>query len=74
MYAFAALVIKGYEYHDDYVETSSFSVTITDSDVWTYADAENFILDEWLHSENPDDYGPFVPWLRIASIEHVQLN
>lgn len=39
---FVVLLTIGYEYHDDYVELGTFSVSIPrQDDVWTYAHAED---------------------------------
>jgi len=71
--SFAALVVYGYEYHDDYVQTGSVSVTVDiPTDLWpargfdaAVLAAEDVIFD--LLDGIEDDL-----WCRVESVERVR--
>lgn len=60
---FAAYIVMGYEYHDDYITTQSFSLTVS-PDAFTYARAEKECEEFIAFANTEDDW-----WYRIESIE-----
>lgn len=76
MYHFAALLVGGYESHDDYIETARYSVEIVRDEPWMDG-VERAVVDAFLGDPNSKveyDGGWFGwdGWVRVESIERVE--
>lgn len=62
---YAALVVIGYEYHDDYIENFRFSLEL---EATSFEEAEKAAYDFAFEINWEDE-----PWARIDSIERVSM-